>query len=81
MLNTNNGCSLTTLFTDFCMRGRKLARKQGTKAYRRHFNAAIIKVAPSMAETSATTTSIGIHVFSVLGSVKEYKKDISKGEP
>ena len=36
--------------------------------YRRHLMAVIMRTAPSMADTSATTTNIGIHVFSVLGS-------------
>jgi hypothetical protein len=52
-------------------------KKENWTPYRRHFNAAIIRIAPNMAETRATTTSIGIHVFSVLGSVGIYKnKDV-----
>ena len=52
------------------------------KTYRRHLRAVIIKTAPNMAETRATTMSIGTQVFSLLNSVererdnKEIKNDI-----
>ena len=42
--------------------------------YRRHLMAVIIKMAPSMADTSATTTNMGIQVFSLLGSETSGKR-------